>query len=478
MTPTRAFLPSAVLLFIVAATVSPAVASPPVSSQALALSQTPTSSALPSPPQNGAQIPATGQAVKHVTHYTLPPALCRKAHRLGQISFWGELIGTVYSWLILVLILNWRLAPKYRDWAEKVSHVKFLQALIFAPTLVLTIGGLTIPLDIAQHWVSRRFGISIQGWASWFWDWTKQEIVLIVIGTFLIWILYAVIRRAPRRWWFYFWLLSLPLMAFLTFVQPVVIDPMFNKFEPLAQKDPALTATLEQLVQRAGQNIPPSRMFWMGAGAKTTALNAYVTGIGASKRIVVWDTTIRDMDTPQIVYVVGHEMGHYVLNHIWKGMAVGAVGLFVLFYLGFRTVGWLLARRGGRHPDPNALSQNLKRTTNWEIRGVADWASLPALLLLVSVFSFVGTPIGSAVSRYFEHQADQYGLEVTHGLTPDSNQVAAQSFQILGQVDLADPAPNPVDVLLFYSHPPVPDRIRFALTYDPWAQGTHGEFVK
>jgi STE24 endopeptidase len=434
----------------------------------------------------------TEQQARKVTQYTLPPPLYRKAHRLGQISFWGELIGTAYSWLILLSILNWRLAPKYRDWAEKISRVKLVQALIFPPPLVVTIGVLTMPLDVAEHWVSRHFGISIQGWASWLWDWTKQEIVLVVMAMFLIQILYAVIRKSPRRWWFYFWLVSLPLMAFLVFVQPVVIDPLFHKFEPLAQKDPALTAKLEQLVQRTGQNIPPSRMFWMGAGAKTTGLNAYVTGIGASKRIVVWDTTIRKMDTPQITFVVGHEMGHYVLNHIWKGMAVGAVGLFVLFYLGFRTIDWMLARgeqdrastESGLASDPSRAPgvgpplQNLKPAENWDIRGVDDWASLPVLLLLISVFSFIGAPIGSAFSRHIEHQADQYGLEVTHGLTPDSSQVAAQSFQILGEVDLADPAPNPVDVFLFYSHPPIPDRIRFALTYDPWAQGKQPEFVK
>ena len=110
---------------------------------------------------------------------------------------------------------------------------------------------------------------------------------------------------------------------------------MFHKFEPLAVKDPALTASLEQMVQRAGQTIPPERMFWMGAGEKTTGLNAYVTGLGASKRIVVWDTTIAKMTTPQIVFVAGHEMGHYVLEHIWKGLAFAFVILFVLFYLGY-----------------------------------------------------------------------------------------------------------------------------------------------
>jgi STE24 endopeptidase len=431
-----------------------------------------------------------GAAVGSVIRYTLPPALDHKAHRLGQISFWGALVDTLYSWLILLLVLKWRLAPKFRDWAERASHYTFVQAVIFAPLLLLTVALLTIPIDALWHSISRHYGLSIQSWGSWALDWAKQEILFLVAGTFVVWILYSVIRRSPRRWWLYFWLISLPLMAFLVFVQPVIVDPMFHTFVPLEQKDPALVARLEQLVHRAGQNIPPSRMFWMGAGAKTTELNAYVTGIGASKRIVVWDTTIRAMDTPQIVFVVGHEMGHYVLNHIWKGMAVGAIGLFVLFYLVFRAIDGLLKRReetppasgvavGASGPASAATAtQDAKGATRWEIRAVGDWASLPALLLLVSVFSFIGTPIGSAVSRHFEHQADQYGLEVTHGLTPDSSEVAAQSFEILGEVDLSDPRPNPVDVFLFYSHPPIPDRIRFALTYDPWVRGHKPEFVK
>ncbi len=107
-----------------------------------------------------------------------------------------------------------------------------------------------------------------------------------------------------------------------------------------------------------------------------------------------------------------------------------------------------------------------------------DWASFPALLLLLSIFGFIAGPINSAFSRHIEHQADQYGLEVTHGLTPDSGQTAAQSFQVLGEVDLSDPEPNPVNVFLFYSHPPIPDRIIYSLTYNPWANGGTGEFVK
>lgn len=420
-----------------------------------------------SQPQSGVPDDAASQAPeqaseKKVTAYTLPPDLYRKARDLGRFHARFAWIDFFYGIFVLWVILYWRFGPQFRDWAESASRNRFLQAAIFAPLLLLTMAILSLPSDIYENSVERKYGLSIQSWGSWFWDWTKGQFLGILLGIILVSILYAVIRSSPRRWWFYFWLTSLPIIVLLVFIQPVIVDPMFHKFEPLQQKDPALTASLEKMVQRAGVNIPPERMFWMGAGEKTTELNAYVTGIGASKRIVVWDNTIAKMNTQEIVFVVGHEMGHYVLNHIWKGLLFAAVFLFVVFYLGFRTIGWLLRRFGGA----------------WGIRGVDDWASLPALLLLISIYSFIANPVQSAVSRHFEHQADQYGLEVTHGLTPDSSQVAAQAFQVLGEVDLSDPTPSPVTVFMFYSHPTIPDRIRFSLTYDPWDQGEQPEFVK
>src|SRR5262249_24556079 len=162
--------------------------------------------------------------------------------------------------------------------------------------------------------------------------------VSMILAIPFMWILYTVIRRSAQRWWFYFWLASIPLVVLLTLITPWVIDPLFHKFEPLQKRDPALVAALEQMVQRAGVNIPPERMFRMNAGEKTVALNAYVTGIGQSKRIVVWDTTIDRLNTPQIVFTVGHETGHYVMQHVPKGIAVAAVIFLVLFYLGYRLV--------------------------------------------------------------------------------------------------------------------------------------------
>jgi len=402
--------------------------------------------------------PASG---KKVTAYTLPPDLYRKARDLGRFRFRFALIDFFYSVFVFCFILYWRFGPKFRDWAESASKNRFIQAAIFAPLLILTISILELPSATYENSVERKYGLSIQSWGSWFADWAKGQFLGVILAIVLVSILYAVIRKSPRRWWFYFWAATVPIAVILVFIQPLIVDPMFHKFEPLQQKDPALTASLEQMVQRAGQNIPPERMFWMGAGNKTTELNAYVTGIGASKRIVVWDNTIAKMNTPQIVLVAGHEMGHYVLGHIWKGLIFASIFLFALFYLGSRTIGWVLQRWGKA----------------WAIRGLDDWASLPALMLIVSIYAFIAAPV-SAFSRHLEHQADQYGLEVTHGLIPDSGQVAAQAFEVLGEVDLSDPTPHPIDVLMFYSHPTISERIRFALTYDPWSKGEQPEFVK
>jgi Zn-dependent protease with chaperone function len=203
-------------------------------------------------------------------------------------------------------------------------------------------------------------------------------------------------------------------------------------------------------------------MYEMNASEKLKSLNAYVTGIGASKRVVVWDNTIQKMNSGQILFVFGHEMGHYVLGHIWIGIAAASVGILVFLFLAYYTMGWALGRWGAR----------------WEIQGMADWASLPVLLLALAVFGFLGEPLSSSFSRVLEHNADIYGLEVIHGIVPNSAEEAADAFQILGEVSLDDPHPSPFIEFWLYDHPSITERVRFASEYDPWAAGQSPKYVK
>jgi STE24 endopeptidase len=464
----------ALAALVAAAIVIPALASPSagaeqtVSSLAIARGQKSVqASGAPagadSQSQPNATPPATSTATgKEITAYTLPPDLYAKARAFSRALYQLYFVDAVWGLIVLLLVLRWKLAPKFRDWAERTSRTRFLQAAIYAPLLLLTLGLLGLPTAGYDHWLSRAYGISVQGWRSWAWDWTKGQLLSFLLGIILVWILYAVIRRSAQRWWFYFWLCTIPILLFVFFISPWVIDPLFYKFEALQPKQPELVAALENVVQRAGMNIPPDRMFLMQASEKTKALNAYVTGFGASKRVVVWDTTIRNMNSAETAFVFGHEMGHYVLGHIAKGIVFFALFFLILFYVGYRCIGGMLARWGPR----------------WGIRGVDDWASLPMLMFLLGLFSFLATPILSSFSRYQEHQADVYGLEVTHGLTPNSSQVAARAFQILGEVDLADPDPPAFMKFWLYDHPSIPDRIQFTLTYDPWSKGEPPQFVK
>jgi STE24 endopeptidase len=397
-----------------------------------------------------------------ITSYTLPPDLYRKARNRGRISFATRIVAFFYGLAVLYLILRTKLAARFRDWAEKSSRFRFVQAFAFVIPLILTIAILQLPLDIFRESILKLYAISVQSWPSWLGDWAKTQIITIVIGGLLTWILFAVIRKSPRLWWFYFWLIALPLLLFGIFISPYVIDPLFNKYEPLASKAPTLVPELQRITRRAGMEVPPERMFWMQASDKTVGTNASVNGFGASKRIIIWDTTLAQETTDEVLMDFGHEMGHYALNHIWKGFLFVAVLLFVLLYLGYRTIGSLLSRFGQQ----------------WSIRALDDWAALPAILLLFAVFNFAAEAIGNTFSRHQEAEADLYSMEVAHGLVPDPGQAAAHSFQKYGETVLDDPTPNPIRVFLFYDHPTTADRVHFFVNYDPWSHNQPRKFIQ
>lgn len=408
------------------------------------------------------QTPNPGKEGREVRTYSLPPDKLARAIAYAQARNRLHFLGVAYDLLVLAGILAWRVAPRIRDWAEAASHRRVVQAYIFGPLLFLAIDVATLPQSLVAQSLSLKYEQSIQGWGSWFWDWTKGELIEFAVGSFLLWMFYEAIRRSPRRWWFYFWLVAIPIIVFLMFIAPVVISPMFYRFKALAEKQPALVEEIGKVVARGGLEIPPSRMFEMKASEKLKSLNAYVAGIGASKRVVVWDTTIEKMNTGEILFVFGHEMGHYVLGHLWIGIAATCGMLLVFLFLGYYLMHWSLARWGLR----------------WSIRGVDDWASLPVLMMVITIFGFLSEPASNSLSRIQEHDADTYGLEVIHGIVPNSAEAAAEAFQILGEVGLSDPNPGAFIQFWLYDHPSVAERLRYAAEYDPWGKGQETKHVR
>jgi STE24 endopeptidase len=396
------------------------------------------------------------------TQYMLPPDKLAKSKALYELRGKLRIIDTAYSLIVLLAILSLGVAAKYRDWAERVSKHRFVQALIFVPLFIFTLTVLGLPLDAYQQHISREYGLSVQGWGSWFGDVLKGEAISLIVGTLLIWLFNLLIRKSPRGWWFYSWLIVMPIIIFFVFISPIIIDPLFNKFEPLDKSNPQLVDAIQKVTQRGGLEIPRDRMFLMKASEKVTTLNAYVTGFGPSKRVVVWDTTIQHASTPETLFVFGHEMGHYVLNHIVIGISGAFIGLFIGFYLLYVIANWAFARFQQR----------------WPMRELGDWAAVPMLLLIFSLMSTISQPIGSAFSRTLEHNADIYGLEVTHGINANSQEAAAHAFQVLGELSLSYPYPNKFVVFWYADHPPINERVPFAHSYDPWSKGEQPKYVK
>ncbi|MBV8671862.1 MAG: M48 family metallopeptidase [Acidobacteriaceae bacterium] len=393
--------------------------------------------------------------------YTLPPDKLAKAEHLYHARTLAHFGDTAWMILALWLLVRWGVGSRLRDWATRVSGGKWVQGFLVAPVWLLILSVLGLPVSAMMHRVYREYGISVEGWGMWLADFAKGTALTVVFGSLALAVLYALMQKSPRWWWVWFWLLAIPVEVAAVWAVPVFIDPMFNHFSRLDKADPALVRELERVAGRGGLKIPPSRMFVMDASQRYTAPNAYVTGFGGSKRIVVWDTTIEHVPQDEILAVYGHEQGHYVLEHIQKGIAFSAalmlLGLWIMYWL----MEWLVRRYDAR----------------WGISSVDDWASLGLLLLVVTVLGFLGEPVGNAFSREIEHQADVYGQEVIQGLVPDAQGATVRSFQRLGEMWLDVPHPNPFVVFWTYSHPPTAEREAFAAGYDPWAKGEKPRYV-
>ena len=365
-------------------------------------------------------------------------------HRSGNIlwvfnTVWGLVVPAVFLWT--------GFSARMRDWAGAIGRKWFFLVAVYWVIFTVASTLIDLPRVYYESFVRQHaYGLSNQTIGKWASDQFANLAVTLVIGGLVLWVPYLLLRKSPTRWWLYTSALAVPFIITIVLVQPLWIDPLFNRFGPM--QDKTLEAGILQLADRSG--IDGGRVFEVAKSEDTKALNAYVTGFGATKRIVLWDTILKALDRPQLLAVMGHEMGHYVLGHVWKLIILLSVTILGMLYAVHRLSGALIAKYGHR----------------FGFTALGDVASLPLIILLVGTISLVTNPMTLAVSRHYEHEADRFALEITR-----DNHAGASAFAIMQQENLAVPRPGRLYTWLRASHPPVGERIDFFNDYRPWESG-------
>jgi STE24 endopeptidase len=366
-------------------------------------------------------------------------------------------IGLALGLLVPALILFTGWSARIRDVARRVSSkwaVTLLVYLVIYSAVTFVLGA---PFAYYEEFVvEHQFGLSNQALSKWIGDSLIGFGVSIVIGYLILLGIYRMLKRSPQRWWFYTGLISVPFVCLLILVAPIWIDPLFNKFGPM--KDRVLEAKILALADKAG--IEGGRVFEVEKSVDTKKISAYVSGFMDTKRIVLWDNIIARLDERELMSVMGHEMGHYVLGHVWKLILFICALIMLALYAAHR-----LSRR---------LIDRYKERFGFD--RLDDVASWPLINLVASVVIFIAAPVFNAYSRYNEHEADRFGLEITR-----NNDAAAQAFVKLQADNLGNPRPNALLHLLRGDHPTLAERIEFANDYKPWEKGEplkYGEFFR
>jgi Zn-dependent protease with chaperone function len=333
--------------------------------------------------------------------YQLPPDKYQAALNLNrQLDL---LHFAAFGWTLLVIALLIRFRTGQRLAKRGAWSIAAVAGILWISSL---------PFPAYRHWLGLSFGLSIEPWAPWFLDQLKGG--LIETGLFVAFGAagFALARRSPRRWWLYGWGAATLIIIAATYAVPLIFDPLFHRFTRLERTHPDLLGPILAVAKEAGFDIPPDRIYEMDASEKTRTLNAYMTGFGSSKRIVLWDTTIRRLAPRQVQTVFAHELGHYALGHIPRSILLGSIGLLAVF--------WLARRQP------------------------IEYARLPQLLLIITVVSFLSEPLVNSYSRWQEQQADDYELNIMSRLIPNAGTNSAQVDQLIAEISLDVPNPTPL----------------------------------
>ena len=370
-----------------------------------------------------------------------------EAVRYYRSGHWVWAAGTLLGLAIPALILWSGLALRLRDGVERVARFWPLAAALFALGYFALDWLLSLPFAYYAGFVRQHaYGMSNQSLAQWLAESAIGAGVSAAIAALFLWVPLLLMRRLPRVWWLATGALLVPFLALLIFAKPLWIDPLTDDFGPM--KNAQLESRILALAGRAG--IEGARVFEVNKSADTNRVNAYVTGFGATQRIVLWDTLLAKLTPEQVLVVMGHEMGHYALRHV-------AIGICV--YAALATLGLGLIHLGS--------SALLRRAgARLGLRALHDPAALPLILLVSGVVTFALMPAALAHSRRQEHEADRFALEITR-----DNRACAEAFVALQASNLGYPRPDAWVRWLRGSHPALGARVDFCNAYRPWESG-------
>ena len=393
------------------------------------------------------QVPAAAQSSAHFDANAateaymamIPPAANARADAYFEGGYWLILWGFVYGTAVSLLLLQLRWSAKMRDLAERITRFRWLQTFIYWVEYTLLTSVLGFPLEYYQNYVrEHRYGLATQTFGPWMGDEGKSLLVGLILGGIIVVVLFAIIRKLPNTWWIWGSVATMAFMVVTVAIGPVYLQPIFNKINRL--DDPKVTVPILRMAHANG--IPTNDVYEIDASRQTTRMSANVSGFGGTMRITMNDNLLRRGSLEEIQAVMGHEMGHYVLNHIPNFMMF----LFILVVVSFAYlrwgIAWALKRWGER----------------WQIRDIGDPAVLPLVMLLGGVLFFVLTPVTNTETRRQEKEADMFGLNAAR--RPDG---FAQAAIHLGEYRKM--RPGPIEEILFFDHPSGYDRIHSAMLW-------------
>jgi STE24 endopeptidase len=370
---------------------------------------------------------------------TVPAEKRAKSDAYFEGGYWLLLWNFLLAVAISIFLLASRISARLRDFAERITRFKAMQVALYGIAYIILSAALTFPLTVYQGFFrEHKYGLATQTFGPWFGDQMKGlGFGLIALPVLLI-ILYTVFRKAPRTWWIWATAVMVTFSLAVSFVLPVFILPAFNKYTPL--EDPALRDSILALA-RANQ-IPVDKVFVVDASRQTTRVSANVAGFLGTTRIALNDNLLKQCTLPEIREVMGHEMGHYVLNHGVK-LAMYA-GILLMIGLGLTRFVFDAAVR--------------KRGEAWGVRGIGDPAGLPLLVLIIATYSFLTTPLDNTSVRVTESEADIFGLNTSR--EPDGFAKVALKLGAYRKLD-----PTPIEEFIFFDHPSGRARIRMAMDW-------------